>query len=122
MRSRNEARNRNIGMHCQILVPGLIGPAAGEGAPPPRAEGLGTPLARGRPQLGGAAGAATWLLESFGVARQRDWPVAPLALLGEGGAPGADYWMRADPAHLRLHRDRLLLTDAGTFRLAHEEA
>lgn len=109
-------------MHCQILVPGLFGPAAGEGAAPPRAEALETLLAKGRRKFGAAASAATWLMESYSVARQHDWPVAPLALLGEGGAPGTDYWMRADPAHLRVHRDRLLLADAGTFGLSREEA
>ena len=56
------------------------------------------------------------LLDSFGVQRQRDWPVAPFSWLGEGGEAGARYWLRADPVHLRAERDAVLLVDARHFR------
>lgn len=62
------------------------------------------------------------LLESFGVQRQRDWPVAPLSWLGEGGDPDARYWLRADPVHLRAERDTLVLVDARHFTLESESA
>ena len=109
-------------MHCHILVPGLFRPQFDGGAALPRALALETLLARGRRRFGAAASTGTWLMKSYAVARQRDWPVAPLALLGEGGAPGSDYWVRADPAHLRIHGDRLLLADAGAFHLSRVEA
>jgi len=62
------------------------------------------------------------LLESFGVQRQRDWPVAPLSWLGEGGDPGTRYWLRADPVHLRPERGTLVLLDARHFTLDAESA
>ncbi len=62
------------------------------------------------------------LLDSFGVQRQRDWPVAPFSWLGDGGAAGARYWLRADPVHLRAERDAVLLVDARHFALEPESA
>jgi hypothetical protein len=59
----------------------------------------------------------TLLLQMFGVNRQRDWPVAPFAYRGEGRSPGDRYWLCADPVHLRLERDALLLADARYFSL-----
>jgi len=108
-------------MHCQILLPGLVRPEFDNDAAPPRADALETLMARGRRRPGAAVGTARWLMESYSVAAQRDWPIAPIALLGEGGAPGSDYWMRADPAHLRIHRDQLLLADAD-MRVSLKEA
>ena len=52
------------------------------------------------------------LLQSFGVERQRDWPVAPFTWLADGGDPAGRYWLRADPIHLRAERDALVLVDA----------
>jgi len=62
------------------------------------------------------------LLGSFGVQRQRDWPVAPFSWLGEGGEPDTRYWLRADPVHLRAERDALVLIDAAHLALEPESA
>jgi hypothetical protein len=62
------------------------------------------------------------LLQSFGVERQRDWPVAPFAWLADGGDPGRRYWLRADPVHLRAERDVLVLVDALHIGLERESA
>ncbi|HYL17427.1 MAG TPA: hypothetical protein VEV20_02015 [Burkholderiales bacterium] len=51
------------------------------------------------------------LLQSFGVKRQSDWPVAPFTWLADGGDPARRYWLRADPIHLRAERDVLVLVD-----------
>jgi hypothetical protein len=70
-------------------------------------------------------GARPWeaaLLESFGVARQRDWPLAPLSWLGEGGEAVEGYWLYADPVHLRAERDALVLLDAHHFAIEPEPA
>jgi hypothetical protein len=56
------------------------------------------------------------LLQSFGVKRQHDWPVAPFTWLADGGDPAGRYWLRADPVHLRAERDVLVLVD--TFHIA----
>ena len=47
-----------------------------------------------------------WLCETFGVAEQA---VAPVTLRADGIAPDAAYWLRADPVHLRLQRDQLVM-------------
>jgi hypothetical protein len=36
-------------------------------------------------------------------------PSAALSLLGDGGTPGTSAWLRADPVHMRVDRDQLLL-------------
>jgi hypothetical protein len=104
-------------MHCLLLAPGLF---AGGAAAPQRLPAAETLIAKGRKSTLAFDSADAWLLERFGVARQRDWPVAPFALLGDGGAPGDHHWLRADPVHLVVDRDRLVLGDAA--RLEREEA
>ncbi|AOX99525.1 hypothetical protein [Jeongeupia sp. USM3] len=61
----------------------------------------------------------TWLANRCGLG---DLPVAPLTMALDlpGEAPG--FWLRADPVHLRVDRDRLLLVDAGHFPLTQAEA
>lgn len=79
-------------------------------------------LARARATRLGARPWEAALLEAFGVARQRDWPLAPLSWLGEGGERAEGYWLHADPVHLRAERDALLLLDARHFALEPEAA
>ena len=71
------------------------------------------------PAEGGLDG---WLCRAFGVGKQQDWPIAPITLLADGGNPGNDYWLRADPVHLRATRDKLMLVDSGAFQLSQTEA
>ena len=52
-------------------------------------------------------------VQPLGIAlarRQQDWPLAPIASQADGGDPGTDYWLRADPVHLKLEGGRLVLT------------
>jgi hypothetical protein len=63
-----------------------------------------------------------WICTQFGVARQQDWPIAPLTLAADGGVPGEGYWLRADPVHLQADRDRLVLMDSATMALKQDEA
>ncbi|KIO49300.1 phosphoglycerate mutase [Nitrosospira sp. NpAV] len=66
-----------------------------------------------------------WLCRAFGVPKQRDWPVAPITLDTDGAGSikvGGDYWVRADPVHLRIERDQILLGDSRVFRISMEEA
>ncbi|MEP6605711.1 MAG: phosphoglycerate mutase, partial [Nitrosospira sp.] len=56
-----------------------------------------------------------WLCRAFGVEQQHDWPVAPITLQMDGkGSLKAkeDYWIRADPVHLRIERDQVILADS----------
>ena len=90
-------------MHCEVLVPGLF--AAPGGARLPSLELL---LARGRCTSAGAESVEEWLHNAFELG---DAPLAAgaLTLLGANGEPGTRSWLRADPVHLRLMRDRLVL-------------
>src|SRR5882757_2790399 len=92
-------------MHCELYIPDFFPP---EGLP--RADSLAaaeTLIARGRRN---------------GVAKQRDWPVAPYTLLADGGAPERHYWMRADPVHLQVGRDSLGLSDSAAFEVSRAES
>jgi hypothetical protein len=62
------------------------------------------------------------LLDKFGVKRQRDWPIAPFARLGDGEQPDRAHWLCADPVHLHADRDALVLVDASRFALDATEA
>jgi hypothetical protein len=83
---------------------------------------LQTLMARARYRRFPAIGWQEWLCQAFEVERQRDWPIAPLTLAIDGGDPADAYWLRADPVHLRPHRDQLLLADSTAFAVSQSEA
>lgn len=101
-----------------LLIPGLFGPRgaagddAGEGA-------LTRLLARAAAVPSGRGGLAADLFGAFGIGVHgaAELPAAPLTLLADGGAPGDDYCLRADPVHLRVGQDRVVLTGAGPVRM-----
>jgi hypothetical protein len=87
-----------------------------------RLPALQTLLARGHCQPSPAEGVEAALCEALGIARQQDWPVAPISLEADGGVAGEAYWLRADPVHLRVMRDRIVLADNDTLELTQPEA
>ena len=118
----------NSDMHCHLLLPDLFWP---ERDFPDIYRGLAVPaleqlLAKGRHQTAelqaGDATAEAWLSARFGVERQGDLPAAPFCLLADGGAPDKHHWLRADPVHLRLDGNRLVLADSGTFSVSQQDA
>ncbi|MBX9810934.1 MAG: hypothetical protein K2Y16_04890 [Burkholderiales bacterium] len=111
-------------MQCTLLVPHLLLPGGfGEEACGVLAlDELLKFLARSSRQVFPAIGIETWLCQAFEVEKQQDWPIAPLTLALDGGDPGNAYWLRADPVHLRLRRDQLLLADSSAFGLSQQEA
>lgn len=68
----------------------------------------------------------TWLCKEFNVAKQQnDWPIAPLTLLTDAPAlakTSKDFWMRADPVHLRIEQNHIMLADSQAFQISIEEA
>ena len=48
--------------------------------------------------------------------------VAPLTLAADGGDPEEGYWLRADPVHMRIHRNQLVLCDTSVFAVSLDEA
>ena len=77
----------------------------------PRLHGVELLLARGRREPLASTSLEELLCRELGIARQQDWPIAPLSLAAAGGAAGKDYWLRADPVHLRFERDQLVLSE-----------
>lgn len=80
----------------------------------PQAEGmlaLETLLAFAQQHAISEEGADTWLCRQFGL--QSGLPVAPYTAMAEGLMPGCSYWLRADPVHLQIARDRLIVADCG---------
>jgi len=87
-----------------------------------RLPALQTLLARGTRQSCPAEGVEAALCAALGIARQQDWPIAPITLDADGGAAGDAYWLRADPVHLRVMRDRIVLADSSALELTQQEA
>jgi len=87
-------------MHCSLFIPDFF--SAGNPASANRLASAETLIAKGRRLRKPPAAAEAWLFERFGARAQRGWPVAPYTLLADGGAPGNDFWMRADPVHLSV--------------------
>lgn len=111
-------------MQCTVLIPHLWWPrdAGDEAYRELAVRELAMLLARGSRQSFPPVGWEAWLCQAFEVERQRDWPVAPLTLMVDGGDPGEAYWLRADPVHLRLHREQLVLADSNAFAVSRDEA
>lgn len=67
-----------------------------------------------------------WLCNRFNVARQSgSWPVAPLMLHSDApvlAENDKEFWMRADPVHLRIEQNHLMLADSRMFNVTDEEA
>jgi hypothetical protein len=73
----------------------------------------------------GFEGLEAWLCKTFHVIKQQDWPVAPITLAVDGGGKikaRDEYWIRADPVHLHIERDQILLADSRVFRISSQEA
>ncbi|MSQ52165.1 MAG: hypothetical protein EXR28_09770 [Betaproteobacteria bacterium] len=111
-------------MHCILVIPGILTRDSilidklGSFKSP----ALQRLIAKGRQDSCSWRGIDAWLLESFQVDRQNDWPSAPFALLGDGESPGEDCWVHADPVSLRADRDRLLLMDSARLHIQADEA
>ncbi len=54
--------------------------------------------------------------------RSTDLPLAAASLRGEGVDPGEACWLHADPVHLKVQRDHLILADARCFEIPAQEA
>ncbi len=114
-------------MNLHLLVPALFWPDASlpeiyRDLPLPALEKL---LARSLCADDEPQEIEVWLCRAFGVSKQQDWPVAPITLQADGSGnvkTGDDYWVRADPVHLRIDRDQIVLADSRVFRISAEEA
>lgn len=64
------------------------------------------------------------LFALFDLVRQEsaDLPVAAVTRMFDMGVIDNDWWLRADPVHLSLDRDRLILADARKLEVTQQEA
>jgi len=69
--------------------------------------GFGSVPSTGSGRAGEGASLEALLCEIFGVPYQSIAPIAPVSALFDGLSDGC--WLRADPVHLRLQRDQLVL-------------
>ena len=105
--------------NVHLLIPDLFLPkhVASEASSGLALPALLTLLSRAQPSLLPTGTLEDCLCDIFGVA---DRAIAPVTLQADGVGQGTSYCLRADPVHLRLQRDQLILQAAGT--LAIEEA
>lgn len=95
-------------MHAELILRGLFA------APPAaRLPALELLLARGRALAADAQDYATWLAEAFGV---EPLPAGALTAGAEG------FWVRADPVHLRLLRDHMVIVPVAGLARAEADA
>ena len=112
-------------MQLTLLVPELIWPEPDDRD---TLEGLACPalntlLARSRRIRRPPQSLEATLTDAFG--HPEGAPYAAFRLLGEPEIhidPSNDFWIAADPVHLRLHQERLILADSGSFGISLEEA
>jgi hypothetical protein len=103
-------------MHCELLVPGLF---AGE--VPEELPAVELLLARGRVSASARRPLHGWLYDAFSLGDGAH-PAGALTFLGAGGEPGEPCWTRADPVHMRVMRDRLILVPGHALGVRGDEA
>lgn len=103
-------------MHCELIVTGLLPPVEAAailaGLRLPALELL---LARGRQKTEEARTLEAWLAESFDGDPEAEVPAGALTEAALGGDPDKAQWLRADPVHVKLGRDRMALIPAAAF-------
>ena len=100
-------------MHCELVIPGLLASRA-------RPASLELLAARGRRSRTPAQRLERWLQQAFGL--EGRLAAGALSMLGAGGAPGDAIWARADPVHMQVMRDRVVMAPAAAFPLARGDA
>jgi len=100
-------------MHCELVVPGLLASGA-------RPAALELVVARGRRSKVSPLRLERWLQGAFGL--KGGLAAGALSVLGAGEAPGDAIWARADPVHMQVMRDRVVLAPATAFPLARGDA
>lgn len=78
-------------------------------------------MARSLPATRACEDDAAWFCNAFDVDIAAGAPAGPLALLGSGGEPGGHYWFRAEPVHLQVQGDKIVMATTGYLKLAPDE-
>jgi hypothetical protein len=98
-------------MQVHLVLPGLLWPgkALHDTAFDLELPALSRLLGRGRVNWQPPLPVEAWLCREFRLPAEEP-PAAALRLHGEGGDPGDDFWLCADPAHLKFEQGRLTLS------------
>jgi hypothetical protein len=105
-----------------LFIPALLWPHADADQDAPIVPTLRTLIGRSDAGESACDDEQAWLCEQFRVPRQADWPSAPIALFGAGMPPEGNFWLSADPVHLQVNRDQLILLAPETLSITDAEA
>ncbi len=113
-------------MHVDIVVPALFWPDHGHGVYQQlQLPALEKILAKSRCDECLTVSIEAWLCQFFGVEKQQDWPIAPIMVRMDGLNIGENYdgyWLRADPVHLRIENNHILLVDDQMLNISSQES
>ncbi len=111
-------------MQCILHIPCLLPPreALAASGIVIHAPHLSRLLARAHETRVPDSGNGATLCQAFGIARQQDWPLAPLLAQSAGLSAGAGYWLCATPVHLETRRNALVLSGAPALSLSRAES
>lgn len=111
--------------HLTLYLPGIFRAPGNNGATGNSFRALEALLARAeRKEHAAPSGYEDGLFALFGIRNESnaDLPVAAVTRTLDMGVIDNDWWLRADPVHLSLERDRLILADAQRLDVTREEA
>ncbi len=114
-------------INLHLLIPSLFWskisqPEIHHGLTLPALESL---LAKSSQTQQPSKGLEAWLCNTFAVTKQQNWPIAPIMLQAENTdrvSAREDYWLRADPVHLRVEQNHILLADSQMFQISVKES
>lgn len=115
-------------MNLNLLIPSLFWPDASQ---PEIYSDLSMPsletlLAKSTATQHSPQEMEIWLCKAFNIAQQQNsWPIAPIMLSVDNPSlvkANKDFWMRADPVHLRIEQNHIMLADSQAFKISKEEA
>ncbi|MDP1558387.1 MAG: phosphoglycerate mutase [Nitrosomonas sp.] len=114
-------------INLHLLIPSLFWHMSSQ---PEIYSGLQTPsleslLAKGSQTRRPSQGIEASLCNTFGIAKQQNWPLAPIMLAAEEMGSikvEKEYWLRADPVHLRIEQNHILLADRQVFKVSIKES
>lgn len=116
----------SLGTHLTLYLPGLLSVRGDDIKAAGTFRALESLLARAEqlPSATGPTGNEHILFRLFGLEQEEnaDLPVAAVSRMHDMGVIDNDWWLRADPVHLSLEQDRLILTDARRLEITPEEA
>ncbi len=109
-------------MQLTLFIPDLLPPPGTERLTAGTAANLRRIYGRGVVTHFPAIDVEAWLCQTFEVEKQLNWPVAALTALIDIQPAESGFWMRADPIHLQLQRNRSLVLAAPALQLTAAEA